>query len=285
MDHLRLLNYSMSVDEAAVSATVRTSGFHYSDFCSKNGLPKPWQMMKLLESCRFFSHHWPLDDTGRTFRDYAEVTSDRLTFLVTSSLDIEKDLYDPAKPKCPLDVVVQGGYIGSTSLNSIATVRTLDGVDLIKNVNQVVSVDKSSRRPLRLPEWWKEKYEESAKKFSALKFDRYAKPATLPSFKVHVTRSDQDGNNHTNWSCYVRFGLDGLYHNVKHGLVQHFNDLEKRGLKRMELLFSGESFDDDILDVYVWNDPDDVNKVRVHVEKEGVFLFQGMFEYFADPLY
>ncbi|XP_053401606.1 uncharacterized protein LOC128545957 isoform X2 [Mercenaria mercenaria] len=66
------MNYSMSVDEEKVEALVHTSGLHYSDFDSKNGQPKPWQLMKMLESARFFSHHWPLDDSGRTFRDYAE---------------------------------------------------------------------------------------------------------------------------------------------------------------------------------------------------------------------
>lgn len=242
-------------------------------------------MMKLLESCRFFCHHWPLDDTGRTFRDYAELTSDRLTFLVTSVMDLSLDLYDPSKPKSPLDVKVQGGYVGNTSLNSIATVLTTDGDKLLSNVNHVVSIDKTTRRPSPLPEWWKQKNAKFGENVDALKFSKYEKPSTTQSFKVNVTRSDLDGNNHTNWSCYVRFALDGLYHHVKHGFVTGFLDLEKRGLQRMELLYSGESFDDDALDVFVWNDPEDANQVRTHIEKEGTLLFQGTFKYHAEALY
>lgn len=241
--------------------------------------------MKFLESCRFYCHHVPLDDTGRTFRDYAEMTSDRLTFLVTSCFDIELDLYNPTKPKSPLDVKVQGGYVGGSSLNSIATVLTEEGQQLLSNVNQVVSVDKSSRRPLPLPDWWKVKYGEAGKSFSALKFHKYEKPDGVSPFKIHVVRSDIDGNQHTNWSCYVRFALDGLYHNVKHKLIKHFDDVERRGLKRMELLYSGESFDDDVLDVFVWADVDDHNKICVHIEKLSQFLFQGTFTFHENTLY
>ncbi|XP_053401602.1 uncharacterized protein LOC123549076 isoform X2 [Mercenaria mercenaria] len=41
INHLKLMNYSMSVDEEKVEALVHTSGLHYSDFDSKNGQPKP----------------------------------------------------------------------------------------------------------------------------------------------------------------------------------------------------------------------------------------------------
>lgn len=241
--------------------------------------------MKLLESARFFSHHWPLDDTGRTFRDYAEVTSDRLTFLVTSRMDIERCLYDNKIPKCPLDISVQGGYIGSSSLNSIATAQTLQGQGLLSNINQVVSIDRSTRRPMPLPEWWRTKYAKVAEKFSSLKFERYPRPDSVVSYQVKVVRSDQDGNNHTNWSSYVRYSLDALYHNAKHGMMENFRDIDRRGLQTMELLYSGESFDDDLLDVYVWNKDDASFTACVHIEKANNLIFQGTYKYFDDPLF
>ena len=36
MGHLKMMNYSMSVDEEKVEALVHTSGLHYSDFDSKS---------------------------------------------------------------------------------------------------------------------------------------------------------------------------------------------------------------------------------------------------------
>lgn len=250
-----------------------------------DGQPKPWQLMKMLESARFFSHHWPLDDSGRTFRDYADLTSDCMTFLVTSRMDIQRNLYDPNVPKCPLDIKVEGGYVGNTSLNSVATVQTKCGQSLLSNVNQVVTIDKSTRRPKPISDWWKEKYAKSGEKFTALKFNKYPKPETVEPFKIHVVRSDLDGNNHTNWSCYVRYSLDGLYYNVKQGKLHTFHDVERRGLQSMELLFLGESFDDDTLDVYVWQEEEDGYKVRVHIEKENNLIFQGTYSFFEPTLY
>ncbi|XP_060554438.1 uncharacterized protein LOC132715451 isoform X2 [Ruditapes philippinarum] len=279
------MNYSMSVDEEKVEALVHTSGLHYSDFDSKNGLPKPWQLMKILESARFFSHHWPLDETGRTFRDYAEVTSDRMTFLITSRMDIDLNLYKPSVPKCPLDIKVQGGYVGSSSLNSIATVQTKCGQQLLSNINQVVSIDRATRRPKALPDWWREKYAKSGEQFSSLKFEKYAKPDSVEPFTIQVVRSDLDGNNHTNWSCYVRYALDGAYHNAKHGKLDSLKDIDKRGLQSMELLFSGESFDDDKLQVYAWQQEGDGDQIRVHIEKDGNFIFQATLRYFEQSLF
>lgn len=241
--------------------------------------------MKFMESARFYSHHMPLDESGRTFRDYSELTSDRLTFLVTSLFDIDVDMYDPSKPKSPIDVMIQGGYVGSSSLNSVATVVSATGQPLLKNVNQVVSVEKSTRRPLALPDWWKEKYADFGKNFEALKFHKLEKPSSVTPFKVHVARSDIDGNNHTNWSCYVRFAFDGLWHNVKHKLIKNFEDLERRGVKRMELMYSGESFDDDVLDVFVWTDETEHHKMYVHIEKLNHFLFQGTFTFHEEPIF
>ncbi|XP_053401603.1 uncharacterized protein LOC123549075 isoform X2 [Mercenaria mercenaria] len=279
------MNYSMTVDEKKVEALVHTSGLQYSDFDSKNGQPKPWQLTKMLESARFFSHHWPLDDSGRTFRDYAEVTSDRMTFLITSRMDIEYNLYDPSIPKSPLDIKVQGGYVGTSSLNSKTTVLTKCGQPLLSNINHVVSIDGATRRPKVLPDWWREKYAKSGAKFTSLKFEKYTKPDSVEPFIIHVVRSDLDGNNHTNWTCYVRFALDGIYHNAKHGKLDKFKDIDRRGLQSMELLFSGESFDEDKLEVYVWQEDGDEYKVRVHIEKEKNFIFQGTFSFFEQTLY
>jgi len=242
-------------------------------------MPKPWQLMKFLEYVRFYSHHVPLDDSKRTFRDYAEITSHTLTFLVTSSFDMDAEMYDSSIPKSPLDVKIQGGHVGNSSVNSIATIYTKDGQRLLSNVNQAVFVDKATRRPKAIPDWWKEKYAESAKNYESLKFSKIKRPEGVMPFKIHVVRSDIDANNHVNWTCYVRYALDGLYHNVKHKLINGLDDFEKRGLKRMELLFSGESFDDDVLDVFVWADLEEELRAHVHIEKNSNFLFQGSFKF------
>jgi len=190
------------------------------------------------------------------------------------------ELYDCSKPKSPLDVKLQVEHIGDSSFVNTATLMTTDGKPLVRNLSSFIAVDKDTDRSQPLPDEWKIKYAVVGKDVGLLRFSKYKKPSTAKAFKVYVNRSDQDWNNHTNWSCYVRFALDGLHHHVKHGLVSGFSDLEMRGIKRMELSYSGQSFDGDSLDVFVWNDDVDVNKVRTHVEKDGKLIFQGTFEYY-----
>ncbi|KAL4234958.1 hypothetical protein ACF0H5_006599 [Mactra antiquata] len=238
--------------------------------------------MKLLESARYYCHHWPIDDTGRNFRDYAELTSDRMTFLVTSRMDIDRCIYDLNTPKNPLDVKVQSGYVGNSSLNSIATVQTLDGQRLLSNINQVVSIDRATRRPKQLPDWWREKYSKCGENASPLKFEKCSKPEGLVPFEIKVVRSDQDGNGHTNWSSYVRYSLDCIYHNAKHGRIDNFNDFNQLGLQSMELLHIGECFDDDLLSIYAWNKQQTQSTVCVHVEKDNKVIFQGTYTFYEE---
>ena len=247
-----------------------------------DGKPKPWHLMKFLESARFFSHHWPLDETGRIFRDYAQLTDDRLTFLVSSNFDIKREMYDAKIPKSPLDVKVRGGFIGGASLNSLAAVFTKDGLELLSNVNQVVSVDKSSRRTLPLPDWWKQKYAESAKLFKPLKFNKVETPQELPFYDYKVARSDLDGNNHANWSVYVKFALDAMYHFSKTGHLVSFSNFDELCLQKMEVMYFGESFDDDVLHVYAWEDNSSPLTIISHIYKGDKHLFQGRFRYFED---
>ena len=238
--------------------------------------------MKFLESVRFFAHHWPLDDNDRVFRDYAQLTDDRLTFLVTSRLDIEPAMYNSKIPKSPLDVLVQGGFIGNSSLNSITSVVTSGGQELMSNINQVVSIDRKTRRPLPLPDWWKEKYAVSAKPYQSLKFAKIDKPENIPFYDYKVARSDLDGNNHANWSVYVKFSLDAMYHFSKTGFLASFSDFDSFCISRMELMYSGESFDDDVLKVYSWEDESAPTTAVVHIYKGDNFLFQGKFQFFRD---
>ena len=191
-------------------------------------------------------------------------------------------MYDVKIPKSPLDVKVQGGFIGKTSLNSLATVFTIDSVELLSNVNQVVSVDKLSRRPLPLPDWWKQAYAESAKQFKPLKINKTEKPDKLPFYDYKVARSDLDGNNHANWSVYVKFALDAMYHFSKTGHLTSFSNFDDLCLQQMEVMYSGESFDDDILHVYAWEDNSSPFTIISHIYKGDNHLFQGKFKYFDD---
>ena len=231
-------------------------------------------MMGLVLSGRFFANHYPLDDTGRTFRDYKQLTEDSLTFLVTSELVFTKELYDRQIPKRPVYHTVRGGYIGNSSMNSFTSVSTEDGKLLITNINQVVTVDTTTRRPKPLPQWWKDKYAESAKDKISLKIDKFQKPESCGHYRVTVAWSDTDFNHHTTWSAYVRYVIDGAHKCQREGTLTKFEENLRNGVNKLELQYFGESLEGDGLDVYIWEEMREGYVLRAEIFKEGKSSFQ-----------
>ncbi|KAK3096830.1 hypothetical protein FSP39_003740 [Pinctada imbricata] len=270
----------LSVDEDKVEAIVKHPGFHHSDF-DVLGQPKLWQIMGLVVTGRIFAHHYPLDDPKRTFRDYEKLTEDRLTFLVTSELQFTKLLYDKESPKRPLMMKVQGGYIGNSSFNSYTSVHAENGELLISNINQVVSIDMQTRRPKPLPDWWKQKYAESAKNKPSLKIAKFEKPGNTGFYQVKVAWSDTDFNHHTTWSAYVRYVIDAAHKCQREGTLSNFDDNLKSGISKLELQYFGESLEGDHLDVFVWEECSNGDRVlRGDVHKDGKSSFQCTLKFF-----
>ncbi|KAL3835939.1 hypothetical protein ACJMK2_021400 [Sinanodonta woodiana] len=284
-ERLEQLNYKLTVNEEKCEANVIHPGLSYDDFDNRTERPRLWKMMRLMEGARFYSHHVPLDSTGRTFRDYAQLTDDRITFLVAAELDFYSEFYDFRIIKNPLRINVQGGYIGKTSLNSITKVFTNSGNLICRNINQVVSVNKSTRRPLPLPVWWVNKYAESAIGKEPIKFEKEEKPPNgTESFQIQVVWSDTDANDHTNWSSYVRFILDTAYYVSSRRTVPYLQAMVENGVKRLELLYTGESFEGDVLTIHTWLCTKRTSRVIFHVNKGDEFICQCSVDYFEKPL-
>ena len=154
-------------------------------------------MMKLFSS-RIFVHHVAMDESGQIFRDFQKLTRDSMTF-VTSELKFLKPLYDLSILHKPLLVKVVGGHIGNTSLNAI-TIVSLESSDteLMSNINQVVYIDPSTRKPTPLPNWWTEKYAEFAIDKSSLML------------------------HHANWTSYAQYAIDAAHLCSKQGSLKYF---------------------------------------------------------------
>lgn len=244
--------------------------------------PKVWMLLKILESSRFYAHHYQLDDTGRTFRDYAKLTSDRLIFLVASEIRMTKELYDHSIPKFPLNIKIVGGAIGNTSLNSITTIYSdLENIELVQNTNRVVSIDKNTRRPLPLPDWWKEKYTKTAKAHDALKMTKFEIPTGNTGFYQHkVAWSETDLNEHTNWGAYFKYCVNAAHHCAKKGSLKHFHKNVTNGVRLVHCYFYGESLEDDLLDIYCWEDPHDTKKLYFDIHRGQNSINQCVFHFF-----
>ena len=245
------------------------------------GQPKLWHMMNVMGAARHFAHHHPLDDTGRTFRDFLQMTDDRFTFMVTSELEYFPELYDPDIQKNNLRVHTRGGYIGTSSTNTHSDAYTCDGKTLLmKNITQIVSIDKTSRRPTPLPEWWRNKYAKAAEGQKSLRFDDFGRPESNVFCDVRrVAWSDTDAYKHTNWSSYARFCVDAAHLFSMEGKLKHFTDNIENGLQRVELTYIGECLHGDTLHIHVWEDGTNTKCLYFDICRNDKSIFKSRFFY------
>ncbi|KAL3835940.1 hypothetical protein ACJMK2_021401 [Sinanodonta woodiana] len=284
IDHFRHINYKLELDEEKCEATVSHPGLSADDFDMITLRPCVWKVMKVIGAARYFAHHIRLDDTGRTFRDYGKLTDGQLTFLVASELVFTPDLYDINVPKTPLIIKVQGGHIGNTSYNSVSTMLSRDNKFLCSNVNQVVLINKDTRRPMPLPDWWKSKYSKSAVDKRPVRFEKEVRPDKTSSFQIHVVWSDTDNNNHTNYASYIRYAIDAAHFISKQGEIDEIKDMLNNGISKLEILHLGESTEGDILDIFMWAVQSTQNKLIVQMDKGDNTVFQCCMHYFENPL-
>lgn len=273
-DVLMSLNYHLQhVDNNIPEAVVKHPGLSYGVYDS-NGKPNVWMVMKMLESVRFFAHHYPLDDTGRTFRDYEQVTRDCMIFLVTSEVILNKEIYNPSETTTWMDTSIQGGYVGKTFLNSITKMKSANGKILASNINQIVCVDKKSRRPIPFPLWWREKYSESGKSHQQLNLEKFDKPNETGIYSTKIAWSDTDVNLHTNWTQYARFAVDAAHHCHQNGALKSFDDNFANGIHKIHCYFYGESVQGDTLNVHTWEDPENHRLLLVDIFNKGASICQ-----------
>ncbi|KAK3594293.1 hypothetical protein CHS0354_018983 [Potamilus streckersoni] len=282
--HFRQINYQLAVDEEKYEATVSHPGLSADDFDMRTTRPCVWKIMKAIGAARYFAHHAQLDDTGRTFRDYAKLTDGQLTFLVASELVFTPDLYDYNVPKTPLIIKIQGGHIGNSSCNSVATMLSRDNKFLCSNINQVVLIDKDTRRPMPLPDWWKSKYSKSAEGKRPVRFEKEVRPDKTSSFQIRIVWSDTDSNNHTNYASYVRYAIDAAHFISKQGEIDEIKDMLNNGISKLEMLYLGESTEGDVLHIFMWARQSTQNRIIVQMDKEDSTVFQCCMYYFENPL-
>ncbi len=237
--------------------------------------------MRLMGAGRYFAYHYPLDDSGHTFMDYGAMTDDIFTFMASSEFEIDKAMYDVHGPKWPLQVHAQLGYIGKSSSNSVSSlVVPSTGQVLVKNVNQVVSIDKQTRKPTPLPTWWKEKFGDKAVRKEPLIISKFSKPESANVFTRYVTWTETDMYQHVNWASYVVYSVDALHHGLKKGVFSNMTKaIVRNGIKLMRMAYFGECVEGDELEVYFWEVDDQLRTVCFDIQKDGASVFQNTLTY------
>ena len=227
-----------------------------------------------------------LDETGnKGFLDYAEIDKEAPIFTVSSNMYIEPHFHSLVGSNSTPELVVNLslGHIGKTSWNSIAVLHDLrEGRDLVKTSIQYVLVDRGTRKPKLLPNWWIQKYKEAVAEKERLVVKPLEKPDKCLEFDMKVTWSDIDNRKHTNYMSYSRFCLDAAMEATDKRYYSMFrDDILKYYMKGAEFRYTGESFANDQLRVYTWENVENPWKIHFDIHKINYSsIFQSSIEYF-----
>ncbi|XP_071103007.1 uncharacterized protein [Haliotis cracherodii] len=274
------MGYSQTVDKTETRSVVHTPGFSLESM-DRDGNPSMPSLMRFVTIARIFASHCPLDVSGRTVFDYSELTSDRLGFAASSEFVTERELYDISVPKNPLDVLYQLGYVGKSSFSSVGSIIVPStGQTIFRNINHLVGMDKTRRRPKPLPDWWREKHGGSAILKHPLIVPKIERPGGAVQYNVKVAWMHTDNHNHTNYAYYAYFCINALHYAIEKGCLGALTkDVVKRGIKSMRNTYMGESLENDELTIGVWASDQDDRTVHFDIQKLGQTIFQSTFVY------
>ena len=224
--------------------------------------------MHIISSIRFFAYHKPIDKSGRTFRDYAKLTRDTLTFMASNEIEIDQAMYDKTVPKRPLEFTFQFGYVGNSSFNTIGVLTAPStGKNVLRIISQLVYINKTTRRPMPLPDWWRGKLANVAIGNQALKVERTPRPAITHVFPLTVLWSDTDNYDHATWTTYVQFCINAIHDGIRNSFYKNTTkDVVQKGLRKIRMGFIGENVEGDKLTVHSWENGEDNATVYCEIE-------------------
>ncbi|KAL8570975.1 hypothetical protein ACOMHN_037835 [Nucella lapillus] len=279
---LKKANLQVTPGSSPVCATVIHPGLSPETF-SFTGIPEIASLLKAVSVARIYAMNMPVDEKGNTFFEYDKITRGTYAFMYSTLVDIFPGMYDFAVPKTPLEVKVQGGHIGRTSLSTVSTVTCpaiSDQQTLLTQISQVVVVDRATRRPLPIEDHWRDKYQGHCVRGEPLIVKQQEVPPSGPLsvYETKIAWNDIDFYNHTTFSHYPRFALNAVHDALRHGRLQgHLTEEAfKAGVRQVKVCYLGESTEGDVLKIQVWPGEAEGNRCVVvcSMEKEGRVITQ-----------
>lgn len=232
-----------------------------------------WNICKHFEAARLLSFY-------NGFIDFPKLDSAAAGFFIVKHIfNFSPKLHKTIGVNTPIvfDFKVQILDIGKTSLLVSTKLSNGEGEILGENLYKYVYVNRITRRPKPLPDWWMEKmspYKTVGFKGGMAKTPVPVLPDGAFQYKVKMRHSDTDKNGHVNNSIYIRLCIDcGTKAAIK-GYFRRFNsDMCHYSVLNIDAQYLGESNVNDELVVYTWQDAldDCVLHFLVYVEEKLVF--------------
>lgn len=239
----------------------------------------------MLTAVRFAAYHTHNKETGTTFLEYDKLTANTLTYMASVKTEFTRELYKlvDGLSMPTFEAELQLGYVGSSSLNSIATLKNIDtGEILATNTNQVVVVDKTTRRPTPIPDWWKDKYISFVAGNKRLIVPPLEVPEKFYTQNITVAWSDMDAYRHTNYSCYIRYCQDCVLDGHANGYFTKYQ--EGFWVKSMDISYRGESMPGDQLKIKCWEEANNPYLLHFDISLKDTTIFQSSIMFFEPIL-
>ena len=225
-----------------------------------------------------------------------ELTRDGLhtTFVASQNITLEKEA----------SLIRQGetwglvkpyrfqAYLSHVGKSSFAVTQFMydhkTGRKLMSATTKLVFIDKKTRKPSRLPDW----YIEKARRFltgnnelnqSLEKVASVTVPKHCFSYEVKALQSHCDLNFHVNQSEFLKWCTDvgalvsesETYRYFKKGLGTY-------AIQNIYSQYLGEAVMDETILVNTWDDIEDERKLHFTMSKDGRQIFQAELKYFAE---
>ncbi|GFR63092.1 hypothetical protein ElyMa_003595200 [Elysia marginata] len=201
---------------------LRIPGLTHESF-DRNWNPKMTSIMQTSSTARVYAFHRVLpaasdkeshDTEERYFLDWPRLTENFYVFASSSEFVMSRALYEKNIRKWPIDMRFTLGNIGNCSVASTSKFYACDGDNnplLWTNTTQFVTVDKTTRRAARIPDWYLSKYKGKGYMDKGLVVKPFVRPAVTYAHPTVVQWTDTDNYKHTNWASYVCWATDALH--------------------------------------------------------------------------
>jgi len=129
--------------------------------------------------------------------------------------------------------------------------------ELAKGDNAVVSVSKTTRKPIPLADWWLERHAHQARgdRPSTVQLSL---PSQVHTYRANVRWSDTDHYGHMTFTHYVKFCLDAATDGARAGALFGLkDDLTSRTITKVESTFRRECTAGQEINVHVWQSDHD----------------------------
>ncbi|GFN89724.1 hypothetical protein PoB_001623000 [Plakobranchus ocellatus] len=277
--------------------TGRVSGLHFESF-DKDRNPKMTSIMNLTNRARVSISHTPLPASGKNanghqeaqmFLDGPRLTNEFYVFASCSEFVMSRALYETTVPKGLLDIKFVLGHVGNCTVSLVTEFyacveigsphRSFRAAPLWTNTHQFVTVDKNTRKPAQLHDWFQDKYKGKGAMERGLTVKPFDRPAVTYAHPTVVQWTDTDHYNHTSWSSYVRWATDALHaalllqnksysphkpnaamskssqsDTVNVALCGISKEIVVRGLRKMQVIYLRECLEGEHLETHVWQE-------------------------------